>query len=61
MTRDLRNEETASMPRTPSRTARRWLTAVAIAGLAAGAMAAGLLWMVLTRPVVLAQIVGGLR
>jgi hypothetical protein len=35
------------------------LVGVAVAGMAAGAVAAGLLWMVFTRPVELAQILSG--
>jgi hypothetical protein len=38
---------------------RMWFVGVAVVGMAAGAAAAGLLWMVLTRPVALAQILSG--
>ena len=38
---------------------RMWFVGVAVLGMAAGAAAAGLLWMVLTRPVALAQILSG--
>lgn len=38
---------------------RIWLVGVAVVGMAAGAAAAGLLWMVFTRPVALAQILSG--
>ena len=34
---------------------KRWLVGVAVVGAAAGAAAAGLLWLVLTRPVALAE------
>jgi hypothetical protein len=36
-----------------------WLVSVAVVGMAAGAAAAGLLWMVFMRPVALAQILSG--
>jgi len=35
---------------------KMWFVGVAFVGMAAGAAAAGLLWMVLTRPVALAQL-----
>ena len=38
---------------------RMWFVSVAVVGMAAGLAAAGLLWMVLTRPVALAQILSG--
>jgi hypothetical protein len=34
---------------------KMWFVGVAVVGMAAGAAAAGLLWMVFTRPVALAQ------
>jgi hypothetical protein len=34
------------------------LTAVALFGLTAGALAAGLVWMALTRPIQLAEVIG---
>jgi hypothetical protein len=37
-----------------SRTAK-WMTAMTVCALSAGALAAGLVWMVLTRPVALAR------
>jgi hypothetical protein len=37
---------------------RIWLTVVAFVGLTAGALAATLVWMVMTRPVALAQLIG---
>lgn len=39
----------------------KWLTAVAVFGMAAGALAAGLFWMVLTRPVALVEALGRLQ
>ncbi len=36
---------------------QRWLTAVAVVGVTAGAAAAALLWMVVTRPVALAEVI----
>ena len=38
----------------------KWLTTLAVTGAAAGALAAGLLWMVLTRPVELVETIGRL-
>jgi hypothetical protein len=38
---------------------RMWLIGIALVGMAASAAAAGLLWMVITRPVALAQLLGG--
>ena len=37
---------------------RRWLIAVAVIGAAAGIMAAGLLWMLLTQPVAVVEAFG---
>jgi hypothetical protein len=39
---------------------RIWLTIVAFVGLGAGALAATLVWMVMTRPVALAQAIGAI-
>ena len=39
----------------------KWLTTMAVFGMAAGAVAAGLLWMVLTRPVALVEALGRLQ
>jgi hypothetical protein len=39
----------------------KWLTAMAVFGMTAGALAAGLLWMVLTRPVALVEALGRLQ
>jgi hypothetical protein len=36
------------------------MAALAVCGLTAGVLAAGLLWMVLTRPVALVEAIGGL-
>jgi hypothetical protein len=38
---------------------RMWFVGIGIVGMAAGAAAAGLLWMLVTRPVALAQILSG--
>ena len=38
---------------------RMLLIGIALIGMAASAAAAGLLWMVITRPVALAQLLGG--
>jgi hypothetical protein len=38
---------------------RMWLIGIALVGMAASAAAAGLLWIVITRPVALAQFLGG--
>ena len=38
---------------------RMWLIGIALVGMAASAAAAGLLWMVITRPVALAQLLSG--
>jgi hypothetical protein len=38
---------------------RIWFVGIGVVGMAAGAAAAGLLWMLLTRPVALAQILSG--
>ena len=45
--------------RNMSRTAK-WMTAITVCALSAGVLAAGLVWMVLTRPVVLAEALGRL-
>jgi hypothetical protein len=37
------------------------VTTLAVLGMTAGALAAGLLWMVLTRPVALVEAIGNLR
>jgi hypothetical protein len=42
-----------------SRNARNWLVAVALVGATATLLASGLLWLVLTRPVAVAQLVDG--
>jgi hypothetical protein len=44
-----------------SRTEDKWLTTMALFGVTAGALAAGLLWMVLTRPVALVAALERLR
>ena len=38
----------------------RWITTLAVFGVTAGALAAGLIWMVLTRPVELVEAIGSL-
>ena len=43
-----------------SQTEKKWLTAMTVCALSAGALAAGLVWMVLTRPVTLAEMLGRL-
>jgi hypothetical protein len=42
-------------------TAEKWVTTMAVFGLTAGVLAAGLLWMVLTRPVALAEALARLQ
>jgi hypothetical protein len=37
-----------------------WLTVIAVVGIAAGALAAGLIWMVFAHPVTLAERIGGI-
>ena len=39
----------------------KWLTTMAVFGMTAGALALGLLWMVLTRPVALVEALGRLQ
>jgi hypothetical protein len=40
--------------------ARVWFTMFAVVGVASGILAAGLLWLIVTRPLLLAQTVAGL-
>jgi len=39
----------------------KWMTAITVCAVSAGVLAAGLVWMVLTRPVLLAGHLGWLR
>lgn len=38
-----------------------WLTGLGVVGAMAGALAAALFWLVVTQPLALAQILGGIR
>lgn len=44
-----------------SHTGRIWFTMFAIVGTTSGILAAALLWLIVTRPLLVAQLVAGLR